>query len=402
MKLKNSILIALVLLVLLGLVSGFYVLGGRQDNPPYTMTKAALREIRVVVSTNGIIEPAERSEVYAPLDGFVASIPKKEGSEILRGQVLVQLNSEQIRSALTEANAALLAAKPQALIVETGAPKEELAELDASIAESAMQLDQTGKDLAAEKSLLDKKATTQLAVDSLQKQRDLLQLRVDALKQKKRNRQARYSAEEKEWERARVAELVKRVESLKNQLTAESVPAPQTGLIYSLQVKQGSFVNKGQLLAQIYQPGRVRLRAYVDEPDLGRIRKGQPIRIEWDGLPNQQWAGLVEKPAEQVVAMNNRSVGEVLCSIGAGPTGLIPNLNVRVQITTELKQNALVVPRTAVYSHKGKPSVLTVSGTAAVAKPVQLGLVTPEEIEIVQGLKDGDAVVLNPADTGVR
>jgi HlyD family secretion protein len=222
---------------------------------------------------------------------------------------------------------------------------------------------------------------------------------MDSLKQKKQDLLARYSTEDKELEKGRISELTKQVESLQRQLLAESVVAPRNGLIYSLQVKQGSYVSKGQLLAQIYTPGKVLLRAYVDEPDLGRIQKGQPVRIEWDGLPNQQWVGEVEKPAEQVVAMNNRSVGEVRCTINEGPAGLIPNLNVRVEVTTARKENALMVPRSAVYSHEGKPSVMVVSGETTAVKPVELGFVTPEEIEILRGINDGDSVVLNPAES---
>lgn len=398
MNFKNPVLVALVLLVLLGAALGFYFLTASSAPPPYNLAKAVRREIRVVVSTNGIIEPVDRGEIYAPVDGFVTSIQKKEGEEILQGRLLMQLNSEQVATALAEASAALLAAKRQARVVETGPSKEEIAALDASIAEGAMQLDQQNRDLAAEEALYAKQATSRVSVENLRKQRDLLQLRAEALKQKKQDLLARYSAEDKQWEQGRIEELTKEVEALKRQLRAESILAPRSGLIYSLQVKQGSYVNKGQLLAQIYKPGNVLLRAYVDEPDLGRIRKGQPVRIEWNGLPNQQWTGVVDKPAEQVVAMNNRSVGDVLCSIESVPKGLIPNLNVRVEITTDLKEDALVVPKKAVFNHDGKPAVLVSEETGTVTKPVDLGLVTPEEIEILHGISEGDSVVLNPAE----
>jgi HlyD family secretion protein len=374
----------------------------RSDAPTFATAKAERREIRVLVSTNGIIEPADRSEIYAPIDGFVTSIQKKEGVEISQGQPLLQLHSEQLRTALLEANAALLAAKRQARAVEIGPSKEEIADVDASIAETALQLEQQNKDLAAEEALYTKQATTRMAVENLRKQRNLLQLRLDSLKQKRQDLETRYSAEDKIWEQDRVAELTKQVNSLKRQLLAESVAASRSGLIFSLQVKQGSFVSKGQLLARIYKPGKVLLRAYVDEPDLGRIRKGQQARIEWDGMPNQHWTGVVEKPAEQVVAMSNRSVGEVLCSIEGGPPGLIPNLNVRVEITTERKANALVVPRNAVFNREGKPSVLAPEGKRTTVKPVELGLATPEEIEILRGIIDGDLVILNPAETNSK
>ncbi len=397
---KKPVLI-LSLLVVVGAAVAFYFIASGPDPQPYVLAKAARHQIRLLVSTNGIVEPVDRSDIYAPIDGFVTSIQKREGTEIQQGRLLLQLNSEQIRAALAEANAELLAAKRQARIVETGPSKEELSELDASIAENAMQIDQLNKDLSAEEALYAKQATSRSAVETLRKQRDLLTVRNDGLKQKRLDLQARYSAEDREWEQDRISELAKQVESLKRQLLAEAVVAPASGLIYSLQVKQGSYVSKGQLLAQIYRPGKVRLRAYVDEPDLGRIRKGEQVRIEWDGLPNQYWTGTVDKPAEQVVAMNNRSVGEVLCSIDSGPPGLIPNLNVRVEITTQTKENALVVPKNAVFNHRGKPSVLVPLQKGTMAKAVELGLVTTDRIEILSGINPGDSVILNPTEIEV-
>ena len=110
---------------------------------------------------------------------------------------------------------------------------------------------------------------------------------------------------------------------------------------------------------------------------------------------NRQWAGLVEKRAEQVVPLNSRSVGYVLCTIDGEPKELIPNLNVKVEIVIARKEDALVVPRAAVFNLNGQPTVMLPEGTGTVLKPVVPGLVTPEEVEIVQGIASGNSVVLN-------
>jgi RND family efflux transporter MFP subunit len=259
-----------------------------------------------------------------------------------------------------------------------------------------MQANQNRRDIQVEESLAAKGATPRSAVEDLQKQRDLLRVRLQETRKKKNELLQRYSAEDKEWEQAKVDELTGQVASLEKQLRMESVLAPAGGLIYSLQVRAGAYVSRGQLLAQIYQPGKIMLRAYVDEPDLGRVKKLQPVVVQWDGLPDRKWHGVVEKPAEQVVALNNRSVGNVLCSVEGDPRELIPNLNIKVEITTDLKANAIVIPRSAVIGREGKSVVLVAEGERTVARPVELGLVTPEEIEILSGIDAGDSIALNP------
>ncbi len=398
MKRAYRILIALIVVILLAVSIAAYLGNRTPDSLQSPLAKAARQDIRVAVSTNGIIEPVERSDIYAPINGFVSRIEKPEGSEIARGELLIKLESKELRTALAEAKAALLGQKRQARMVLTGPPKEELSELQASIAEHEMKLEQHNKELSVEGSLYAKGAVSKSALDSLRKERDLVQLRIESLKQRMRDLQQRYSAEEKEWEQAKLSELNKQVELLQEQLKAESVVAPISGLIYSLSIEPGAYVSQGRLLAQIYQPGHVRVRAYVDEPDLGRIAKGQPAAIEWDGLPNRQWTGKVERPAEQVVELNNRSVGYILCSIDGEPEELIPNLNVRVEITTNLKANALVVPRSAVFTEGAGFAVLLSEGGRIVTRPVVTGLFTAEKIEILEGIREGDSVLLYPAE----
>ncbi len=390
-------------LILLAVSLGYYYLSKESAPPPLLLSTAARRELRVVVNTNGIIEPVDRIDVYAPIDAFVTDLRHREGSEVTAGQPLMRLESSQLLTSLAEARAALLQARREAQRVATGPSKEELAAVESAIAEATLQLSQQREDLRREEALLPKDATTRDVVENLRKQVSLLALRIEGLKGKKQGLLNRYSDNEKQLEQDRVNELTRQVELLDRQVQLGSMVVPRSGLLYSLPVRSGSYVSKGQLLAQMYQPGKVRLRAYVDEPDLGRVEKGQRVLIEWDGLPDQRWEGVVDKPAEQAVALGNRSVGYVICEIEGEPKALIPNINVKIQLVTASKAAALVVPRTAVFNVDGKPAVLLSSdGIHTTLKSVILGLVTPEEVEIVQGIEEGDRVVTNPGEARNR
>ena len=392
---KFLVIVVLVFLI----VFAVYLLTGEREAPSFPTVRAARQEIRMTVSTNGIIEPVELGEVYAPIDGRVISISVQEGAGIAAGQPLVVLISEQIRSSLAEANTALLAARRQENMVLSGPPKDEVAALDASISESALQLEEIEKDLKTEESLLARGAVARAAVDALRKQRDQIRLRVDNQRRQKQELLNRYSPEEIRLERNRVQELANQAQFLEQQRQLETITSPRSGRIYSLEIKPGAYVTRGQLLARINQPGNIRLRAYVDEPDLGRIAKGQSVEIAWDGLPDRRWTGVVERPAEQVVEMNNRTIGHVICAIEGNPEELIPNLNVNIEITTIRKVDTIVVPRSAVFSPDGIRSVRIFDGTAAVTTPVVPGIVTAEEIEILEGVREGDEVIINPLDS---
>jgi HlyD family secretion protein len=395
---KYRILMVLAALILIAAALGFYWFDNSKKPSPPQLVKAVRRDIKMVVSTNGIIEPADRSQIYSPIDGFIKTIQAAEGAEIIRGQGLMLLESQQIKADLAEAKAGLLEAQRETQTILAGPLKEEVSAVNASIAENDLKLVQLAKDLQIEESLLAKNATTNEAVEKLKNEKAQLQLHSESLKEKKQDLYSRHPEKEKELAQNRVSELTRQVELLEHQLQSESISAPSSGLLYSLTVKPGTYVSRGQLLAEIYKRGNIQLRAYVDEPDLGRIQKGQTALIEWNGLPERQWSGAVAKPAEQVVALNNRSIGYVICSIADQPKELIPNLNVQVEITTALKTNTLVVPKSAVFNRDGKPAVMLSEGTNTVVKPVEYGLFNSKEIEILAGIKEGDSVVINPGE----
>ena len=92
----------------------------------------------------------------------------------------------------------------------------------------------------------------------------------------------------------------------------------------------------------------VRVRAFVDEPDLGLLEPNQNVSVTWDAKPSRTWTGHTEEVPKQVVARGMRSVGEVLCSVDNDHLDLLPNTNVQVQIMVRERRGALVVPRAAV------------------------------------------------------
>ncbi len=397
MHLRRIVVAVVVTGVLATVAVAWYLTGNSTSAAAPPLAVAALRGIRVVVSTNGIVEPVDRVDVVSPIDGFVTSVDRTEGSEVKEGQVICRIRSDSSLSALAEAKAAFMRARAEARPILDGPQQEELTALDASIAQSQLQLSQAQSSLKEEEALFAKQATTRYAVENLRKQVQLLQSQTDTLMQKKSAVLHRHTAEEKTWEQDRLAAHERQIALLEDQIRKGTVNSSRSGIIYSLSVRPGSYVSRGQALAQLYEPGNVRIRAYVDEPDLGSIKMGQSVAIQWDGLPGHVWTGSVSRPAKDIVPLGNRSVGHVLCVVHGQPQELIPNSNVRLEIVTAEKKSALVVPRSAVTRRDGAPAVLVWDGKNATPVAVTLGLVTPEEVEIAAGISAGQSIVLHPA-----
>jgi HlyD family secretion protein len=134
------------------------------------------------------------------------------------------------------------------------------------------------------------------------------------------------------------------------------------------------------------------VRAYFDEPDLGRLAVGQKISIKWDARPGQEWRGHIVRVPVTVITYGTRTVGEVLVEIDDPDSGLLPDTNVTVTVTISNEPDALTIPREALHFENGKPYVYKIVGDSLERTPVTTGSFNLMREEILSGLKEGDSV----------
>ena len=174
-----------------------------------------------------------------------------------------------------------------------------------------------------------------------------------------------------------------------------------SGVVYDLPVHAGAYLHPGDLLGSIGKLDPVRVRVYVDEPELGRVSIGQPVRITWDALIGKEWTGTVEKRPTQVIALGARQVGEVLCTIRNEGHELIPGTNVNAFILTQVVESALTIPKTAVRRERGTGVYMLQKDGTVKWVNVATGASDALRVEVTSGLTDGDSVML-PSDLTIH
>jgi HlyD family secretion protein len=175
-----------------------------------------------------------------------------------------------------------------------------------------------------------------------------------------------------------------------------------------LPLKTGDYVRVGDLLAEMADLHKVRVRAFIDEPELGALEEGEPVIITWDALPSRSWVGKTEIVPKQVIPHGTRSVGELLCAVNNDKLELLPNINVNVRINSQERLNVLAVPRGAVqsdgahrYVYVVKPKELGVGKSTLEKREIKVGIADATSYEVVSGLREGEMVAL-PGDTDLH
>jgi HlyD family secretion protein len=357
------------------------------------------------ISSNGKVEPITPYVVRAQLDTFVESVRAIEGQQVKKGEVLLELDVKDAQAKLAEARAALLRAQDDLRAALGGGRPDEAAKANGALAAAIADRDRLRKEHEALQRLVARQAATQdeLAANELALSKAESQVKELTAAKAEFDRGVKLDAGraqlQVEQQRAMVASLEEKVRD-------GWIVAPVNGTLYSLPVKKGDFVKQGDLLAEMADLHQVRVRAFIDEPELGGLEPGEPVKITWDALPNRVWTGKTEVIPKQVVPRGTRSVGELLCAVSNDGLALLPNINVNVRIHAKERNNVLSVPRGAVsmdgtnrYVYVVKPNQI---GAATIEKrPIEVGIADATSFEVVSGLTQDDLVAL-PGDTELR
>ena len=330
--------------VALALVAGLavvllVVLASRGQGPAITVTKVAREDLNAVVTSNGKVEPISPTTARAEFPTFVDHVFATEGQTVHRGQAILTLAAADIRSQLAQTKADLLSAQSDLRNARAGGAPDQLAELQGGIQQAKTDVDNLERTHKALEDLVAKQAATQDELAQNEANLAKANARLNALNEKKQA-MAQMAAVTAQTADLRVRQDQDQVQALEEKVRSATVVAPTDGTLYSLPVRLGDYVKVGDVVAEMADLRQLRVRAFVDEPDLGWLEPGQDVRVTWDGKPGQTWNGQTQQIPKQVVPRQSRSVGEVLCSVDNSNLELLPNVNVEVKIMVRQRKDA--------------------------------------------------------------
>jgi HlyD family secretion protein len=364
------------------LLAVFGLIAARNGGKPIDPSRLAAVEkgdlARSVVAT-GKVQPLTKVEIKSKASGIVKRLYVDYGDRVKEGQVLAELDKEQLEAAVREAKANLLAAEAAWERNKIAAEGPDLPFLKLSL-ERARQL--YGDGLIAPSVLEDADKAYQMALNA----------------QTAAKSQARVS-------RAEVEKAKAGLEQAETDLRYATITSPMDGLALSRDVEVGDAVSsililgsQATLVMMLGDVSEVYVLGKVDEADIGKVYLGQRARIVVESFKDKSFEGKVTKISPLGKEKDNVTTFEVRVSI-SNPTGeLKTNMTANAEIILEEKKGILLVPESAVlYDKDRKPSLEVPDPKADGGKrkvAVKLGISNGVKTELAEGLKEGDKVVL--------
>jgi len=383
--------VAIVLVLVVAAVLLFTGINWRHTGTPVRAEKVVRQEIASVISTNGKIEPVNSFEAHAPAPATVNKVLVAEGDHVKAGQLLVKLDDAEARAQAARALSQLRSAEAALSGIKAGGTQEEVLTTRSDLVKAQAERDDAQRNLKAIQKLQQNGAASPAEVEAAQNRQKKAEADVQLLQAKLNGR---FSSPEMAKVEASAAEARAAYAAAQELLHHSNVTAPFAGTVYQLPVKPGSYVNGGELLVQVANLEKVRVRAFVDEPEIGRLAKGQKVEIKWDAIPGRTWEGTLTRVPTSVTMVGTRTVGEITSEVDNSDRKLLPNVNVNVAIISARHDNALTVSREAVHDLDGKRYLYKIDDDKIQAQEVQTGLSSLTRVEVVKGIPEGALIAL--------
>jgi HlyD family secretion protein len=434
MKAWKKIAIGVAVLVVLALIIGFTVRQSSKNVATVQTGKAQHQDLSTIVSASGEIKPKTYVNIGANAFGKITRLYVKEGDHVKKGQMLAQLENVQSSADVNANEASLQAAQTDAIAADAALKTSQADLLRAQADHERNKLDwdraqSLFKDGLISKSDFDSRKNAWATADAGLTQAEA------------RVAQARAQKDSADRHIAQAKAMLTRYADA---LQKTTYPAPFDGVITNLPVREGETVvigiqnAQGSTLMTLADMSVITAEVKVDETDIVNVRLGQPAEVTIDAIPKKIFHGKVSEigdnaivrssgvsTSQQNVASEEAKDFKVVVTLTDAPTDLRPGLSTTAKVTTATRSNVLSVPIQALTMrtkeqmdqannapgsvHAASPAVKDVASKSktdeelqgvfvirnkkAIFVPVTTGITGRTDIEVLDGLKEGDEVI---------
>ena len=374
-------------LLLLLVAAGFGIWRWRTRLPVNTVV-VQRGTITATVQATGTVQPRRQARLSLRTGGTVREIRVEVGDAVQAGDVLLRLDTTELERAVRQAELALEARRAELQDARLGPDASQVEIARANLRRATVQLQ-----------------AAQAAYDEIADEPDA-ETSPEAVALE--NAKAAYEQAKAEFERVVEGPTPEEIARLENRVAAAQVAleeaearlaqaqlvAPFAGTVLEIAVREGENVGPGQFLVLLADLNTLEIVAEIDEIDIGEVQPGQAVKIRLDAFPGEELSGTLVHIAPAASA--ERGAGTFLGRVQFTPTELPlkPGMGASLEITTLEKQDVLLVPNRAVQT-LGPRKIVKVWRNGGVEEvEVVTGLSNAEVTEIVEGLREGDVIVV--------
>ncbi len=395
---KKKIIIAGTIISVL--LIGFVIVSNRGKGVEVEGYEVKKDDIARYVEDIGTIKSRSERRIYSNSPGEIMKINFKSGDEIKSGDILVELNSEEIDLQIKglEAQMQGLRATYKEAIIPVDPTKIEQARTNINTIK--VSLEEAKRQAENNKKLYEEGGISfdayQTALNNLKQQENSLSIAESELTLLQKG----VSGNIKNQYEAQIAELVYRINILENSRNNYTIKSPIDGMVMDIHVKEGSIVQTGTEIIEIGNDGDFYIESDILASEVGKIVEGANVLIENEDLGIYEVEGNVEKIHPKAFSkVSDLGIEQKRVRVEMGIeniTDLKPGYEVDVNIFEAGAKNVIIIPENSIFQIEDENYVFVIEENTSALRKVEIGIEGEDFVEVKSGLKEGEILIESP------
>ncbi len=399
MSFKTTKLVGIILaVILLGTLVGCGGNQGQQQEdkqqetavPVETVTaqKGTLASYTTVV---GQAKPINKVQVTPQVQGRVAAVKVEVGDQVTAGQKLVQLDKEDLQIQVDQAQANVEVAQANLDKVQADPQEEKLAQLKAQVEQAEANYEQAKKNYQRQQKLFEKDVISEQQLEASESQYIAAKSGYQSAKENLKMVKKGATEEQIKSIKAQVKQAKVGLRSAQSRLAKTEVEAPIAGIVSQVNVEAGE-VAAQQPVVSLLQLEQMKIMTYVSERHINQLEQGEQVKITFSAL-EETYQGWINTISPEADPRKGKFLVEVV--VDNSDRELKSGMYGAVKFQTAVREDKVVLPRTAVLTTADKDYVYLVEDGQAVYQEVTTDVSNEQQVVITEGIKPGDKVIVD-------
>jgi multidrug efflux pump subunit AcrA (membrane-fusion protein) len=341
---------------------------------------------------NGDIAPLMQVDLYPKVSGYLEKISVQIGDSVRQGQVIAQIDRAEFLQKVKEIEAKVAQARAQYAELEAGTRAEDIREAEEAVKQDQSRFNNAKLQRERVLALYDRQVISKKEADVSEMDYNVTEAQLAASEQRLKSLKEGARPETRAASLGKLKEMEAILAQEQIHLQNTEIVAPFPGEVVRRNVDNGALVSPSTPLVTLVHMETLKVLANVLEKDIALVKPGMKAKILTETYPEEPFEGTIVR-INKALDLATRTLQAEINVPNPGRL-LKPGMFAKIEVMLTDKPDALAIPREAVLEEGGKQAVFVVEGNQALRKRVVTGIEQGELIEVVEGLKDGEKVVV--------
>jgi len=348
------------------------------------------------ISYSSRVKPAQEIMVLPKVPGKVEKINFDLGDKVKKGQVLFEMDKTDALLQLNQAASAVEMAELNLKIMSGTAYEQQIIQLKSAVASAEINYNDAKTNLEIIKTLYEAGAESKFNYDRAMSQVELAKQQYETAKANLELIEQKSHAESVETAQAQLNQAKVSYDIAKNAVDNMSVKSPISGVVSAMNVKVGEYVSTAAPSFIIIDDSSYIIEVDVNEDVIGKIHIGDKVKVSIGSISDGIMSGTITAAAPS--ADKAKQTFLVKITLDNPPSTIKGGMFAQVQFIVDRAENCILVPLASVIEEEGRKYVFIVNDDKAIKKEVVTGIFNDKEIQIIDGLTEGERVVVKGQD----